>query len=186
MLISILWLISIYFFKLQFCDNFPNATLFFWIYILEKPFFEYFRNFYKIFMEMKEKWYRMGTVIFVKKCVHFNFSSNFIFFFSFLFLNISSAHYSPKDRRFSRSGSVPNLSSCNRSPTIAKQNSISPTAQRIRQHHRTSKKDRIARNIRSMQRNNLNKSIDEGGVYFAKKSIDSQNSTGKYIKKKTN
>ncbi|XP_031636980.1 uncharacterized protein LOC116349598 isoform X2 [Contarinia nasturtii] len=96
---------------------------------------------------------------------------------------IGSAHYSSKERRFSRSGSVPNLTSCNRSPTIAKQNSISPTAQRIRQHHRTSKKDRIARNIRSMQRNNLNKSIDEGGVYFsgAKISIDSQNSTGEFL-----
>ncbi|XP_055309368.1 uncharacterized protein LOC129573125 isoform X2 [Sitodiplosis mosellana] len=95
---------------------------------------------------------------------------------------IGSVNYSPKDRRFSRSGSVPNLTSCNRSPTIPKQNSISPTAQRIRQHHRTSKKDRIARGIRSMHRNNLNKSIDEGGVYFtsAKPSIDSQNSMGEF------
>lgn len=82
------------------------------------------------------------------------------------FWNFRSAHYSAKERRFSRSGSVPNLTSCNRSPTISKQNSISPTAQRIRQHHRTSKKDRIARGIRGIRNN---KSIDEGKHYFKRK-----------------
>lgn len=94
---------------------------------------------------------------------------------------LRSAHLSPKDRRISRSGSVPNLTSCNRSPTIAKQNSVSPTAQRIRQHHRSSKKDRLVRNVRGIQRNNMGKSIDECGVYFtsAKPSIETQNSAGK-------
>lgn len=94
---------------------------------------------------------------------------------------LRSAHLSPKDRRISRSGSVPNLTSCNRSPTIAKQNSISPTAQRIRQHHhRSSKKERLVRNIRGIQRNNMGKSIDECGVYFtsAKPSNETQNSAG--------
>lgn len=59
-----------------------------------------------------------------------------------------SVHYSNnnQDRRFSRSGSVPNLSSTGaRSPTIVKQNSISPTAQRIRHHYRASKNDRYTR-----------------------------------------
>lgn len=59
-----------------------------------------------------------------------------------------SAHCSNNkpDRRISRSGSVPNLSStCAISPTIVKQNSISPTAQRIRQHHRISKNERYTR-----------------------------------------
>lgn len=77
--------------------------------------------------------------------------------------SLRSAHYPSKERRFSRSDSVPNLTACNRSPTIAKQNSISPTAQRIRQHHRTSKKDRIARGIRGIRNN---KSIDDGDVCF--------------------
>lgn len=92
-----------------------------------------------------------------------------------------AAHFSPKDRRFSRSGSVPNLTSLRSS--VMKQSSISPTAQRI--HHRTSKsnttKERSARSGRGMQRSNLNKSIDEAGIYFptAKMSIDSQHSMGK-------
>lgn len=64
-----------------------------------------------------------------------------------------SAHYSNnnRDRRFSRSGSVPNLSSTGaRSPSIVKQNSISPTAQRIRHHHRTSKNDRHSRGAQNL------------------------------------
>lgn len=82
------------------------------------------------------------------------------------------------------SGSVPNLTSCNRS-SIFKQNSISPTAQRIHTHHRTSKsattKERSSRILHGMQRNILNKSVDEAGVYFpnAKMSLDSQCSIGK-------
>lgn len=79
---------------------------------------------------------------------------------------------------------MPNLTSCNRS-SIFKQSSISPTAQRIHTHHRTSKsattKERSSRALHGMQRNILNKSVDEAGVYFpsAKMSLDSQCSIGK-------
>lgn len=82
------------------------------------------------------------------------------------------------DNRFSRSGSVPNLARCTRSPTIVKQISISPTTQAMRQHYRALKKEYAARG--NIQRNNLNKSIDESGVFFTntKSSMDSQTSMG--------
>lgn len=93
-----------------------------------------------------------------------------------------SAHHSLKNRRFSRSGSVPNLSSCGMRSSVMKQNSISPITQRIHTHRasKSGAKERTSR-IRGMQRSVLNKSIDEAGIYFpaAKLSIDSQHSNGK-------
>lgn len=87
-----------------------------------------------------------------------------------------STHYSLKDRRFSRSGSVPNLSSYGLRSSVIKQCSISPLTQRIHTHRasKSGAKERTLR-IRGMQRSVLNKSIDEA----AKLSNDSQHSNGK-------
>lgn len=62
---------------------------------------------------------------------------------------------------------------------MKKQNSTSPTAQRVCAHHRPNRTG--VRILRGMQRNVLNKSIDEAGAYFPniKMSLDSQNSVGK-------
>lgn len=56
-----------------------------------------------------------------------------------------------------------------------KQNSISPTAQRIRQHHRNYKKDRSG-GLRNIKRSSLN-----SGIFCAniKESGDSHQSIGK-------
>lgn len=93
----------------------------------------------------------------------------------------------PKERRVSRSGSVPNLASCNR-PSIIQQNSTSPT-QRPQPHFRITKTVVHDKSVRSRvstaghtRLNALHTirhgtSFDETGPYHRHKaSFDSQNS----------
>lgn len=93
---------------------------------------------------------------------------------------------------FAGSGSVPNLATygrtsmkkhCTTSPT-AQRMCTSPTALRMCTHHRAMRSGAVKehlRILRGMQRNILNKSIDEAGAYFpsVKMSLDSQSSMGK-------
>lgn len=97
-----------------------------------------------------------------------------------LFFSRSSPRQSPKERRVSRSGSVPNLTACHRS-SIGQQNPMSPT-HRTHTHHRSSTaKGKIPRHrastsgrthLHALLANRQGASFDETGPYFHKSSID--------------
>lgn len=107
----------------------------------------------------------------------------------------SSPRHSPKERRVSRSDSVPNLTTCYRSSSIGQQSSMSPT-HRNHTHHRSSiAKGKIPRGRASSSgRAHLNAilahrqgaSFDETGPYFRhhKSSIDASTTSNDHCSKR--